>query len=59
MDRDPSWQDKGQGRLPGNEDHAKTRGLVVWPRVLQVGIGMCHVLEVRGGLTETEWVPAG
>lgn len=25
--------------------------------MFQAGIGMCHVLEERDGITETEWVP--
>lgn len=56
MDTDPSYQAKGQGRLPGDEGDAETWGLGVRQRVFQAGIGMCHVLDVRGGITETEWV---
>ena len=50
MDQDLSWQGKGQGRLPANEDYSKTWELGVSRQsVFQMGIGMCHVLEVKDG----------
>lgn len=55
----PIWQDKDQRKLLENEDDAKTWGLVVRQRGFQVGIGIRHVLEIRGGITETQWLWCG